>query len=246
MSGPVFLPECPALLMENDLRVLVIADLHFGIESGLARSGVHVQSQSAARAERALAAVRETSPDLVLLLGDVKHSVPLTSRQEYAELPAILDRFRRLAPLRVAPGNHDGGLARFLQEGELLPAAGTVIDGVGYLHGHTHPGPALLGRLIVCGHLHPVVSLTDEVGCSLRAEPAYLYSPLLGEYAGTETRLLVLPPACEFSGGVDVLGVGESGLGPLARCIDQEHAEVWLRDGTYIGRLGEIREQRGA
>lgn len=238
---PTFFPDCPALLIENTIRVLVVADLHFGIESGLARAGVHVRSRSREREERVLAAVRDAKPDLVLLLGDVKHSVPLTSRQEYSELPGILDRIRALAPLRVTPGNHDGGIARFLGEDELLPANGALIDGVGYLHGHTRPAEELSGHLLVIGHLHPAVSLCDEVGCSLRAEPAYLYSPM-----EDGTRLLVVPSACEFAGGVDVLELGESGLGPLSRCIDQENAEVWLRDGTYIGRLGEIREQRSA
>jgi len=240
---PTFLPDCPALLMENTIRVLVIADLHFGIESGLARAGVHVRSRSREREGRVLAAIRETEPDLVVLLGDVKHSVPLTSRQEYDELPGILDRIRTLAPLRVAPGNHDGGIGRFLRDDELLPANGAEIDGVGYLHGHTWPAEDLAGRLLVIGHLHPAVSLCDEVGCSLRAEPAYLYSPALGSEG---TRLLAVPAACEFSGGVDVLELGRSGLGPLSRCIDEENAEVWLRDGTYIGRLNEIREQRCA
>ncbi|MBP5082882.1 MAG: hypothetical protein J6104_01450, partial [Methanomicrobium sp.] len=36
----------------------------------------------------------------------------------------------------------------------------------------------LLGRLIVCGHPHPVVCLYDEVGCSLRSQPAYLLCSL--------------------------------------------------------------------
>ncbi|MDD4254271.1 MAG: metallophosphoesterase [Methanofollis sp.] len=243
---PEFLPDVPALLMENTERVLVVADLHFGIESGLARAGVHVQSRSRARASRVLAAVRETDPDLLLLLGDVKHMVPITSRQECDELPALLDSFRDLTEVKVLPGNHDGGIARFLKDGELLPAAGARIDGAGYLHGHTHPDPDLAGGLLVIGHLHPVVSLSDEVGCSLRAEPAYLYSSLTGEGWGDGTRVLAVPAACEFSGGVDVLDLKESGLGPLARCIDEDDAEVWLRDGTYIGTLAEIREQRGA
>lgn len=241
---PQFLPDLPALLVEGSRRVLVVADLHFGIESGLARAGVHVQSRSRARAVRLISAIEETTPDLVLLLGDVKHSVPLTSRQEFAELPQVFAAVRARAVLRVVPGNHDGGIARFLEEDELLPADGVVIDGVGYLHGHTHPAPALRGGLVVAGHLHPAVTLCDEVGCSLRAEPAYVYTPLTGEYEGT--RLLAIPAACEFSGGVDVLELPESGLGPLARCIDEEHAEVWLRDGTYIGTFEEIREQRRA
>ena len=168
-----FLPEGPALVVENTGRVLVIADLHIGIESDLDVHGIHIPSQARTRCDRVLACIEKGRPDLVLLLGDVKHSVPLTTRQEYREIPALLQDIRSRAPLRVMPGNHDGGIERFLQEGEMLPIRGTLIDGVGYLHGHTYPDPALLGHLLVIGHHHPMVAIRDEVGCSLR-DRAYL------------------------------------------------------------------------
>ena len=242
-----FIELGPALLVEQDRRVLVVADLHMGIESGLERHGVHVASRSAARADRVIACIEEADPDLLLLLGDVKHNVPVTSRQEYLELPDIFAAFRDRVPLRVIPGNHDGGIGRFLEPGELLPPGGALIEGVGYLHGHTHPDPGLAGHLVVLGHLHPVVSLTDTVGCAARARPAYLYSvlaaPCLPEEAPPEgrTRLLFVPAFNEFAGGVDIGRLRESGLGPLSRCIDEKTAEVFLADGTYVGSPATLR-----
>ncbi len=236
-----FIENGPALLVERDRRVLVIADLHMGIESGLKRHGVHVASRSAARRDRVLACIEETEPDLLILLGDVKHNVPATSRQEYLELPGVLDAFRESVPLAVVPGNHDGGIGRFLDPGELLPIDGVVIDGVGYLHGHTHPDPELFGRLIVLGHHHPVVSLMDTVGCAARARPAYLYSGLAapclpeGPAPASPTRVLFVPAFNEFAGGIDIGRLRGSGLGPLSRCIDDRTAEVFLADGTYVG-----------
>jgi hypothetical protein len=229
-----FIENGPALLIERDQRVLVVADLHMGIESGLERHGVHITSRSAARADRVIACIEEAEPDLLLLLGDVKHNVPVTSRQEYRELPGVLERFRDRVPIAVAPGNHDGGIGQFLDPGELLPSGGALIDGVGYLHGHTHPAPELPGHLIVLGHHHPVVSLVDTVGCAARARPAYLYSGFEGP-SGGRTRLLFVPAFNEFAGGIDVGRLRESGLGPLSRCIDMKFAEVFLADGTYVG-----------
>ena len=225
-----FIENGPALLVESDRRVLVVADLHMGIESGLERHGVHIASRSAARTDRVIACIEETEPDLLLLLGDVKHNVPVTSRQEYLELPGVLESFRERVPIAVAPGNHDGGIGRFLESGELLPADGSLIDGVGYLHGHTHPAAELSGHLIVIGHHHPVVSLIDSVGCAARARPAYLYSA-----ADERTRLLFVPAFNEFAGGIDVGRLRKSGLGPLSRSIDEKTAEVYLADGTYVG-----------
>ncbi|KDE55053.1 metallophosphoesterase [Methanoculleus sp. MH98A] len=229
-----FIENGPALLVESDRRVLVVADLHMGIESGLERHGVHIASRSAVRADRVIACIEETQPDLLLLLGDVKHNVPVTSRQEYRELPGVLRSFRDRVPIAVAPGNHDGGIGRFLEPGELLPAEGTLIDGVGYLHGHTHPAPELPGHLVVVGHHHPVVSLVDSVGCAARARPAYLYS-VIEELSGERTRLLFVPAFNEFAGGIDVGRLQQSGLGPLSRRIDKNSAEVYLADGTYVG-----------
>ena len=178
-----FLPGGPALVVENTMRVLVIADLHIGIESDLDVHGIHIPSQGRGRVDRVIACIDAGKPDLVILLGDVKHSVPLTTRQEYGELPVLFGEIRSRAPLRVVPGNHDGGIERFLQEGELLPMRGALVDGIGYLHGHTYPGPALLGHLLVIGHHHPMVSLRDEVGCALR-DRAYLLTSLDEECLG--------------------------------------------------------------
>jgi metallophosphoesterase superfamily enzyme len=187
-----FLPEGPALVIENTERVLVIADLHIGIESDLDVHGVHIPSQGPGRLGRVMACIDKGRPDLALLLGDVKHSVPLTTRQEYRELPALLEEIRSRVPLRVVPGNHDGGIERFLRDGELLPMRGALVDGVGYLHGHTYPDPALLGHLLVIGHHHPMVTLRDKVGCALR-DRAYLLTSvneqclgLAGEGKGVE------------------------------------------------------------
>lgn len=247
---PHFLPRGPALVVEGRLRVLVIADLHIGTESALASRGVHIPSSTARRLKRAEACAAEAEPDLIVLLGDVKESVPLTSRQEYRELPGFLDSLRDHAEVRVVPGNHDGGIGRFLEEGELLPVRGAVIDGTGYFHGHTIPDPELIGHLIVTGHHHPVVHLYDEIGCSLRAHPAYLLAEVKPGCAGPDhppgaeqTRALFVPAFCELCGGLDIRELPGCGLSPLSRCIVVKDAEVFLSDGTYIDTLGALKDE---
>jgi metallophosphoesterase superfamily enzyme len=246
-----FIESGPALLVENAQRTLVIADIHFGIEFDLATHGWHFRSRSAERLERAVRTAVEAAPDQIVLLGDVKHGVPITSRQEFRELPRIMDALRARAPLHIAPGNHDGGLQRFVEEDEMMPASGAVIDGVGYLHGHTYPSPGLAGRLLVAGHHHPLVFLMDEVGCALQA-PAYLLAPLDGQCLGfrsgsgegyredrPRSRVLFMPAFNEFS-GIDVRRIWKSPFSPLSRCMAGGRAEVFLADGTFLGLLSRI------
>ncbi|RQD84480.1 MAG: metallophosphoesterase [Methanocalculus sp. MSAO_Arc2] len=246
---PRFLPEGPALLITRTCSVLVIADLHLGVESALDRAGWHIPSSTQERLGRIISCIEETDPDLVIILGDLKHSVPRVSWQEHTELPRVLEEIRQRVDLRLLPGNHDVGIKRYMQEGEMLEKSGCVIDGTGYLHGHTYPSPDLAGHLIVAGHHHPVLHIYDDVGCSLRGTPAYLLgevdeSMLRMSPAAAPTRLLLVPAFYEYAGGIDIRTIPESGLSPLAKSIRIETAEVFLADGTYIDTLRSLRSER--
>jgi len=241
-----FLPEGPALIIENTMRVLVIADLHFGIESAFEMCGIHIPTQSKRRLERACACIEKSNADCLVLLGDVKHNIPQTTKQEYRELPSILQTFRELIPLKVSPGNHDGGIERFLAHNELLPVRGGLIDDVWYLHGHTYPDPSCAGGVLVVGHLHPMVSLYDEVGCALY-DRAFLFAGMnekclkLNSKVHIQTRTLFMPAFNELS-GCDILQMKGGSLGPLSRCMNVDETEVFLTDGTYIGTLGSLED----
>jgi len=247
-----FIGKGPALLVTNSLRVLVVADLHLGIESDLARHGLHFPSRSRERMERLEQCVLETNPDILLILGDVKHGVPVTTRQEYREMPEIIGNLRILCPLRIMPGNHDTGIEQFFAPDEILPKEGMVVDGTGYVHGHMYPAISLAGNLIIAGHHHPLVSLRDEVGCAMRS-PAYLFAPVdetcLGftEKKASErriTRILLMPAFNELS-GYDLLRTVREPFSPLSRCMKTELAEVFLPDGTFIGPISAL-EEHGA
>jgi metallophosphoesterase superfamily enzyme len=241
-----FISDGPALVIEGEERLLIVADLHFGIEADLAAHGLHFKSHSAERLERLLKTIDFADPDALVLLGDIKHSIPSLTRQEYFEMPGILKDLRNRIPLRVFPGNHDVGIERFLRDGEMQPREGAVIDCVGYLHGHTVPSPKLAGHLIVVGHHHPLVSLHDEVGCALQS-PAYLRAEIDTVALGMKTpdapapcaRVLFIPAFNELA-GYDILKIARDPFSPLSRCMKKETAEIILSDGTYIGPLSLV------
>ncbi|MFA7693896.1 MAG: metallophosphoesterase [Methanoregula sp.] len=245
-----FVKDGPALVIENTERLLIVADLHFGIEADLAAHGMHFKSHSTERLARLMQTIERTDPDRLILLGDVKHSIPSLTRQEWAEIPGILDTLRRRIPILVFPGNHDIGIERFLEQGELQPKEGKVIDDVAYLHGHTYPAPDLGSHLIVTGHHHPQVSLHDEVGCALQA-PAYLRATIdtkalglkMPDCAGpTPARALFVPAFNEIA-GYDIIKIARDPFSPISRCMKQEDAEIILADGTFIGPLTMLLEE---
>lgn len=249
-----FIDSGPAILVEEEIRILVVADLHMGIESDLRTHGIHFRSRGENRIKRLLDISRDTSPDIILLLGDIKHRVPGTSLQEFRELPGLFQSLRKSGEVLVSPGNHDPGIESFLRPSELLRPEGTVIDRNGYLHGHMHPDPGLTGSLIIAGHHHPVVSLRDEVGPAIRS-PCYILGELRhapgnanqdkGGDEETEpadqlsTRILFIPAFNEFA-GYGIERTFRSPFSPLSRSLIVETAECLLPDGSYGGDLAGI------
>ncbi len=241
-----FIRDGPALVIDRDRRLLVVADLHFGIEADLAAHGLHFRSRSAERLERLMRIIDAADPDALVLLGDIKHSIPTLTRQEYYELPGLLETLRSRIPLIVFPGNHDIGIERFIRGTELHPRDGAIVDGVAFLHGHMYPAPHLYGNLIVIGHHHPLLSLRDEVGCALQ-EPAYIrarLNPGPGDFPVSpdrieSTRLLFVPAFNELA-GYDISQIVKKPFSPLSRYMAADTAEIILADGTYIGPLSSL------
>jgi hypothetical protein len=183
---------------------------------------------------------------LLIILGDLKHGVPLTSRQEFREIPEFIERLRSLVAVQIVPGNHDTGIEMFFEPAEILPKEGAVVDGTGYVHGHMYPDPSLAGLLIIAGHHHPLASLKDEVGCAMRS-PVYLFSPVDGECLGfppgnrSPTRIMFMPAFNELS-GYDLVRTVREPFSPISRCARWEAAEVFLPDGTFIGPVSSLED----
>jgi metallophosphoesterase superfamily enzyme len=160
----------PAMLVEGDERMLLAADFHLGIEYELAKMGISIPYQTDRFLEELLSLVREHRPDRVLLLGDIKHGVPITSFQEKREIPRLFNSLLGLVEhVDVARGNHDGNIQNLAPEGvEIHPSRGfRVGEGlrVSVLHGHAWPYPRLLDcDLMVLGHNHPTVLLNTPLG----------------------------------------------------------------------------------
>ena len=253
-------PDVPAAVADiGGERALVVADYHAGIERTLRRDGVELDDRADGRRRRLLGLLAETSPDRLVMLGDLLSSIGEPQGAERAELEALLEAVP--VPMTLVRGNHDGdidhALADLGAEDDLTvtDSSGTRLGPVGFAHGHTWPSTDVLGAETVCiGHEHPLVRLTDEVGGG-RVERAWLRGSLdptpFAEH-GTEpenenknevtgTDLVVFPAFNNRSGGtrVNEPDPDRAFLSPFLPAGLSE-GQAYLLDGTRLGPYEQV------
>lgn len=166
---PLF-PHSAALLKTKREKILVVADLHVGFEYAMSEHGVNLPSQTHKLLRRLIELIEDVDPDVLLMLGDIKHGIPITLAPEYTEVPAFLNCLAKYVKVKLLLGNHDGGIYGLLPDNiDVLPTRGILIgDKIGLLHGHCWPFPALFSAdYLIIGHNHPVIQVRDPSGFKL-------------------------------------------------------------------------------
>ena len=160
-------PHPAALIRTKESRTLVIADLHIGWEIALSEKGIHVPTQTPRLLSRLKEIISACKPENLLILGDVKHTVAKAEISEWQDVPEFFNELKKqVKEIQIICGNHDGNLEPLLPENiKILPTTGTAIGEIGLFHGHRWPSPMLLKcKILVMGHVHPVVSFRDPAG----------------------------------------------------------------------------------
>ena len=217
---------------------LVVADLHIGVEYELEKKGIRVPAQWKAMAEEIIEMGKEVGAKTLVMNGDVKHGIP-SEKWEFRDVRLFLKEIRpHFREIHIVKGNHDGGI-----EGHLYPwvhmhdSSGMIVDDFGILHGHAWPSEEVSKvRTLVIAHTHPSILFTDSLGNSHK-EPCWIK----GRYGDKE--LIVMPAMSRFYGGSPV-NEGKL-LGPILNSdeFDVDGAEIYLLDGTYVGKLGKIKKR---
>lgn len=230
-----------------DARAVVVGDVHVGLETELHMKGVTLPSQTRRMRERLVRIVESVHAERLIVIGDLKHRIPFSTRQEIRELPWFFEDFP--AHVELVPGNHDVDLDGLVAM-EIHPIEGIRVGDVALLHGHAWPSPDIMGApVVVTCHNHPAVLLVDELG-HRHKEAAWIRAPftpaarerypMLPEGA----QLIVMPAFNELTGGTAFNAPeGERLLGPLFgnRLVDVDEARVWTVDGVDLGTIGALR-----
>jgi len=245
-----FLYGKPALAFGKSVCV---ADLHIGYEAHLRGKGVRLGSQLEGMKEELAGLLAETGAERLVLLGDVKHSIPNPETEELMALRNFFSTLAEKAEIIVIKGNHDGNIEEFAREAKVFPSEGIVVDGVGLFHGNAWPAPGVVEcGWAALGHSHPCVEVADAEG--RRVERAWAVGKadargLLGKYPGANPGLkIVLMPAFNpLLGGyrLNRKGGGRM-LGPfLSRGMFKfAEAQIYLLNGVGLGRLSSLMPER--
>jgi uncharacterized protein len=237
---------------------LVVAELHLGLETKLHRAGAHVASGTTGHAGRILNVALETGASRLIIAGDLKESIPLTTHQERRDVPEFLSLVSSRLEVHIIPGNHDAGLDSLIPKHHDIivhPSDGVRFGGtkdhggVGIFHGHAWPDADLLrADELIAAHTHPVVALVDPLGHA-HTEPCWVRAPLdpdviaarYGEDAEVHaTHITLVPPFNPLLGGaaVNVDGL----LGPGGKMVNLAQARLYLLDGTDLGTINHLPE----
>jgi putative SbcD/Mre11-related phosphoesterase len=236
----------PALLLKEK-KLLIIADLHIGIESELRQNGLQVPSQTKIMEGRLISMITKNQVNTIILLGDIKHTIPLSTHQERIDVKNFLNTLQSYCMVHILPGNHDGNIDRLLTPNiQLHPSDGFVFEGIGFTHGHRTPSNEILQcDQVIIGHSHPTVMLTDRLGyrtfeqCWLRGPP--LFEVLKEKYPHSPTSQILLMPAFNpLCGGTAVNQ--DALLGPFRSLIDVDNAELYLLDGSLLGKVKDLKD----
>jgi len=206
----------PALYSKK-IGAVIISDLHLGLESLMADSGVYMPKFQLSEMKEDLNDIsRKKDFDKIVVCGDIKHEFSETSYHEKKEVEEFIEFSRDLADeIYFVKGNHDNYLiypVKKYPEVELEDSF--VFDDVIYIHGHEKTEG--LNRLdinyLIMGHEHPALSLTDEIGAREKLR-CFLYG-----YMRNGMKLIVMPAFSRLAQGSQINQVrDEDILSPILK-----------------------------
>ena len=179
-------------------KVLVISDVHLGIEGEMQHKGVLVPKyhfkELIKRFEYIFSLV---NPELIIITGDLKHEFGRISEQEWRELLRFFDFLSKHSKkVILLKGNHDPFLGPIARKRNLEVVKEYRIGEMLFIHGDYEP-ELKNAKTIIMGHEHPAITLREKT----KVEKFKCF--LKGRYKGKD--LVVLPSLNLLIEGTDVL-----------------------------------------
>lgn len=233
-------------LFIKDKKILVVADLHIGIEKELKDQGVNTSSKTDLMLKRVIQLIKQYKPLDIVLLGDIKHNIPTSTSWERKDVTDFLEIIKNHARVHIVPGNHDGNIKKITPAGIIVHSSeGLVMENTGFFHGHRWPSQDTMNsEIVIMAHTHPTIMLTDRLGFSIY-EPCWIKANFLQEKylekypdVTLKPQILIMPAFNPLCGGVAVNKQGVTG--PLSKIINIAEGQVYLIDSSSLGQVKNI------
>lgn len=240
MATSKIVPSKPALVLQGNKKHLIITDLHIGFEDNLAQNKIFVGKNTTLKEslDEISTMIDSEKPDDLILLGDVKSGINRISKNEWNDVPHILQELQKKTEVIVIPGNHDANIQRLVPEGvTLVSSIGMILENVLLTHGHTIP-PENFSYIdkIVMGHVHPVffdeesILHGQRVWVSIRAKKESIFSSGKGLL-----EITIIPSFNRYFYATKKKQYKKS-ISPIIEKIkDVSSARIITLDGTIIG-----------
>jgi len=233
------------ILHIKDMGIIVVADLHIGIEKRLREQGLFTESQTENMTNSLKKILKKIKAEKIILLGDIKHNIPSTEVFERRDVKNFLNLIKEFGQVHIVPGNHDGLIKNLISEDIVLHSSkGLVIDNIAFIHGHRWPSEKIFrSKDIIMAHTHPTVMLVDRLGiksyesCWVKAN--FIDKKLKEKYPDSSNpNLLIIPAFNPLCGGISINKEGING--PLGKIIDINNSNLYMLDGTYLGKVKNL------
>lgn len=247
-----FLVDYPATFI-TDKKILVISDLHIGMEYYLYENGIVIPPQAEKFQKIIETLINLTKAKTLVIVGDVKFKVPGTSIRELKEIPKFLENLSEKIKIVITKGNHDDFLETIVPEDvKVYGSRGFKLGNYGFFHGHAWPSKILMKcDYLFMGHMQPGIEFRDKLGYS-SIQQVWLKGKLNQElikkkYKISKTgklNIIIVPSFNRLSGSLAVnKTLDEELTRPLLtnKILDINKARAYLLDGTYLGKIQNIK-----
>ncbi|MBC5792457.1 MAG: metallophosphoesterase [Nanohaloarchaea archaeon] len=201
-------------LYHPELELIVISDLHLGLEGSMTFDGNYVPKHQLEKLLKDIEKMKEeTDASRIIVNGDLKNEFKTrySETDEIENFLGFLDR--EFEEIILIEGNHDTFLEETVEDYGLELQEYHLEDDILFTHGHLELEEleAESFETVVIGHEHPALALEDEIG--IREKVAcFLYGDM------EDKRILVLPAFSSISNGTNVNETPQSQLlSPIMR-----------------------------
>jgi putative SbcD/Mre11-related phosphoesterase len=230
----LFVSDEPAMKIGQNL---IIADLHIGVELESIQRGIYLKQIDNLKS-RIRSLIEKTKCKRIIILGDLKHSVPFIKLYETRVIPDFVNFLQQYCNVLLIKGNHDGWISKLCPD---LQIENEIRIGKCILsHGHRRLKTEVKPNdIIIIAHNHPLIELRDEKNTRY-IEKVWVIGKMKESkkdaYHKTKNKIIIMPAFSDIVGGtcINKLENEKELLGPVAKRIDLTRAKFFLLSGMEV------------